>query len=140
MIGWSAEAGVAYKKPFGVWLLCISAAAVTADDASGVLGSDFHKHFPDGLARWKLCQVHKKLRGWTAASLRRVPWEGRMQPVKSWLPIPGGRHFEVQEQTMRSAPATDHRWHHRNAIPHPLHPLIPVKMTPTAPGNGAGMG
>lgn len=69
-----------------MWLLCISAAAVAADDASGVLGSYFHEHFPDGLVRWKPCQVHKKLCGLTAACLREVPWEGRMQPVKSRLP------------------------------------------------------
>lgn len=90
-----------------MWLLCVSAAAVAADDASGVLGSYFHEYFPDGLVQWKPCQVHKKLCGLTAASLREVAWEGRMQPVKSRLPIPGGRRFGVQEQTMRSAPAAD---------------------------------
>lgn len=29
---------------------------------------------------------------------------------------------------------------HRDAISHTLHPLVPVKMTPRAPGNRAGMG
>lgn len=88
-------------------MCCISAAMVAAYDARRVLGSYFHERFPDGLARWKLCKVHKKLWGLTATSLREVPWEGRIQPVKSRLLIPGGSHLGVQEGTMKSAAATD---------------------------------
>ena len=115
-------------------MYCISAAMVTAYDVRSVLGSYFHEHFPDGLARWKLCKVHKKLWGLTATSLREVSWEGRIQPVKSRFLIPGGRHFGVQECTMRSAAATDLKTPQRCHAPSFYIPWYQLKWLPQLQG------
>jgi len=107
---------------------------VTAQDVHSVLGSYFHEHFPDGLARWKLWKVHKNLWGLTTTSLREVPWEGRIQPGKPRLLITGGRHFEVQECTMRSAAATDSKTPQRCHAPSLYIPWQQLKWLPQLQG------
>lgn len=118
---------MAHKASFRERLHCISAFLVPACDVRSLLRSYLQEHFPNGLARWKLWKAHKKLQGWTAASL----WDpaGRENSAgEICLFIPSERLLGLWEHTMRNTitgPTTPQRC---------LLPWYQLKMNPTTPG------
>lgn len=111
---------MSHKKSCSVWLHCISAALVTADDMRSVLGSYFH----DGNSE----RYIKSYKVWLLLSSE-IPQEARTQLVKSGLLFPSGRHLGVQECTMRNLTA-DHKAPQRCHAPSLYIPCYQLKWIP----------